>query len=58
MKAINDEVFGQLTYDYQWERTVEETLWGRSYELSLAVESETDDDDAVSPAQRKAYNFW
>lgn len=55
MKTINDEVFGQMTYDYQWERVVEESLWGRSYELSLSVESETDDDDAVSPVQRKAY---
>lgn len=55
MKTINDQVFGQMTYEYQWERQVEETLWGRSYNLSLIVESESDDDEAISKTQQDAF---
>ena len=58
MKKINDEVFGQMTYDYQWERPVEETLWGRRYNILLTVESETDDDNSISCSQRLAYESF
>lgn len=55
MKTINDNVFGRLTYNYQWERPIEVCLFGHTYELVLAIESESDEDVAVSDAQRTAY---
>lgn len=55
MKTIKDNVFGQLTYNYQWERPIEVCLWGHTHELVLAIESESDEDEAVSDAQRTAY---
>ena len=55
MKTINDQVFGQMTYEYQWERQIEETLWGRSYNLSLIVESGSDDDESISKTQQDAF---
>lgn len=58
MKIVNDEVFGRMTYDYQWERQTEETLWGCPYTLLLTVESETDDDESISESQRDAYKAF
>lgn len=58
MKTIDDKVFGQLTYNYQWERKIEASLWGRSQELLLAIESETDEDESVSEVQRAAYQAF
>ena len=55
MKTINDNVFGQLTYNYQWERPVEVCLFGQTHELVLAIESESDEDESVSDVQRAAY---
>lgn len=55
MKTINDEVFGQLTYDFQWERPEDVTILGRSYRLLLSIESESDDDESVSKLQQDAY---
>lgn len=58
MKTINDECFGELTYDYQWERHTDITLWGRSYSVVLTVESNTDNDDSVSKAQQDAFRHF
>jgi hypothetical protein len=58
MKTINDEVFGQLTYDFQWERPEDVTILGRPYRLLLTIESESDDDESVLKVQQDAYrNF-
>ncbi len=55
MRTINDEAFGKLTYNNQWERPFQVSLWGSPRNLWLIVESETDDDESVSQIQRKAY---
>ena len=58
MKTINDDVFGQLTYDFQWERPEVVTVFGRPYKLLLTIESESDNDESVSKVQQDAYkNF-
>lgn len=64
MKTINDEVFGQLTYDFQWERPEDVTILGRPYRLLLTIESESDYDESddvksVTKVQQDAYrNFF
>jgi len=55
MKTINDNVFGQLTYNYQWERPIEVCLLGNTHELVLAIESESDEDETIADVQRTAY---
>ena len=55
MRTINDEAFGKLTYNNQWERPFQVSLWGSPRNLWLIVESETDEDESVSRIQRSAY---
>lgn len=58
MREINDNMCGLLSYNYQWEREIEVSLWGKMYRLKLAIESETDEDESVSEIQRKAYQSF
>ena len=58
MRKINDNVCGTLSYNYQWERELEVSLWGQVHKLKLAIESETDEDASVSEVQRKAYQSF
>lgn len=58
MREINDNVCGLLSYNYQWEREINVSLWGQTHNLKLAIESETDEDESVSEIQRKAYQAF
>jgi len=58
MKMINNKTFGKLTYNYQWERPIDVSLWGHGITLLLAVESETDDDDSISEIQVDAFRAF
>lgn len=52
---IDDPVFGKMEYDYEWVRPISVVLWGNAYEVSLTVQSLTNEDKSISKVQQNAY---
>ncbi len=52
---INDPVFGVMSYDYQWEKFEDLSLWGKPYHIQIIAQSSSDDETEISEIQRTAY---
>ena len=55
---INDLIFGEMTYDYQWEKEDDVILWGKSFHVQIIVQSDDDDNPSILDIQKKAYCFF
>lgn len=55
---INDLIFGEMTYDYQWEKEDDVILWGKSFHVQIIVQSEDDNTPDILDIQRDAYCFF
>lgn len=52
---IQDSVFGAMSYDYQWEKFEDLSLWGKPYHIQIIAQSSSDDETEISEIQRAAY---
>ena len=55
---INDSIFGEMTYDYQWEKEDDVILWEKTFHVQIIVQSEDDNAPDISDIQRDAYCFF
>ena len=55
---MKDPVFGEMEYDFQWQKDETIELWGKSYSVQIVAQSEDDDDTEISQVQRDAYVFF
>ncbi|WP_282174696.1 DUF6985 domain-containing protein [Vibrio diabolicus] len=57
MKKIIDEVFGEMTYRYAWEKEAKTSLWGNDYQLRITASDL--DEEGISSKQRQTYkSLW
>lgn len=57
MKNIIDEVFGEMTYKYAWEKEGKTSFWGNEYQLRISASDL--DEDGISSMQRQTYkDVW
>ena len=52
---IQDSVFGAMSYDYQWEKSEDLSLWGEQYHIQIIAQSSSDDETEISQIQRDSY---
>ncbi len=53
--SIHDPIFGDMNYNYLWEKEERCTLWGAERTLRIEAEAEHETDTTLSPKQQQAY---
>lgn len=53
MNVVNDPVFGEMTYDYSWEKTEEFSAFGRDVEIHIVAKAYSGQE--ILEVQRNAY---
>ncbi len=55
MTTIHDPAFGDMSYDFLWEKEECLTLWGKEYTLRVEASAKSEDDPELSASQQQAY---
>lgn len=53
---MEDELFGELSYDYLWEGKTKVKLYGNEYEVGLGINGE--EDDRIAQIQKDSYIIY
>ena len=56
MKTINDEVFGEMSYDYAWEQSKKDIIFSKLSDYKVVAQAYPG--DSITDAQRKSYKEY
>lgn len=50
---MNDNIFGEVTYDVMWVTNIKFTLFGQKYEIKIGIEDE--EEEGITQIQKNSY---
>ena len=56
METVSDPVFGEMTYNYSWEKRQDVLLWGTADNLRIVADAYPGEE--ITEAQRKGYSLF